>query len=359
MKKEVTDCNFDYTTKENRENTITSLFIYAANERANIENAWKLFYSYYRRIKEKIKTINNKIGKEGLEDYIHLTDPFIHIESQINTAVPEPRFKGRDNKQDSTKAKQRQYVVKSILYSNDIDGKNAQNERAMRIFGDSFFKVYYDQDKGFNEQITGDISIDLFACDDIFPDPNANCINDCEYIDYVYYMHKRKVERKWGDKLKKAGIDLSQIGGDSRGETQEVSNANAPSAIMPFDVQIIEHWYRDDNGDICCSMLINDKEFHHIDKYWINTSSQNKNFPFVQFYRLKDTSGFWNISELEAILQLCDAADKLLNAGIQNMELTGNDVIVAEEGAISENTELTNEPGAVWMTTQEIGRAHV
>lgn len=346
MDKKIIDCDFDYSTREARENTICALFAYAKNSRATIEKRWAVFDSYYNRIREKILSLNEKASKMGLEDAkFHLTDPFIHIESQINTVVPEPRFRGRDGNLDSSKAKQRQYVVKSIIYKNDIDSKNTQNERAMRLYGDSFMKCYYDANKEYNDEITGDICLDLINVDDLFPDPNANSLDECEYIDYVYYMHKRKAVRVWGDKLKKAGIDLDELGGDSR-DSQVVSDGMS-SAIMPFDVRITEHWYIDKEGDICCSMMLNDKEFHHIEKYWDKTKVQNKLFPFVQFYRLKSMAGFWNISEIEAIIPLCDIVDRMLNAALDNIDLMSNDVTVVEEDALAENCELTNEPGAV------------
>jgi hypothetical protein len=264
-----------------------------------------------------------EIEKPSREFY--LTDPFIQVESQINPEYPEPMFSGRDAFQDSAKAKQREYVVKSILYKNDIKSKNTVHERSLKKYGDSFYKVSYDANKAFSDTIMGDIVIEPINIDDVYPDPSARTIDDCEFIDYVYYMHRERARRVFAEDLKKKNVDIYEISTEQRTDTEAVTSGDNTEAEQ-FDVQIMEHWYRDTEGDICLSILINDTEIRHVKKYWDKTHTQNKLYPFVHFYSIRDDKSFWNLSELEIILPLVDIADEMMKCGIDNMRLMASDV---------------------------------
>ena len=77
------------------------------------------------------------------------------------------------------------------------------------------------------------------------------------------------------------------------------------------------------------------------------TGRQNQLFPFVHYWRIQDENQIWNKSELFPILDLVDAADRKLSMGILNDAFMANDILLVEEGALADGTEITNEPGAV------------
>lgn len=342
---------FDYSDG-NRERTINFLFDEAKNARSVREEKWKLLDGLYRSFEDAIKQCDvdaegnlNENLNDGDKQY-KLNDPFIQVESQINPDIPEVLFRGRDNRQDTAKAKQRQYVVRYLLESNKVKAKNSALARSVGILGDGFYKVYYNEHKIFADNLRGDICIDPISVEDIFPDPTADCIADCEYIDHPYYLHKQKAKRLFGDLFRKKGINLDELVTESQSSTREVTGNDSNVADANL-VQILEHWYRDEEGDIALSMLVNGKEFNHIKKYWKNTRSQNKRFPFVQFWGTRALKGFWNISDLEVISPLVEIGNTMLNAGLKNMELMSNDVIIRQEGDGDED-ELVNEPGAQW-----------
>ena len=331
---------FNYATKEDREKTATSLLQMAMNARVTVERDWKTFDNYYNGRHETYKEDDEEVSSVCEE--IGLTDAYTQIESQIDTNLPEPIFRGRE-RSDSAKAKQREYVAKSIIYKNALEDKMTKNERQMRLYGDSFIKVYYDASADFDgNNAVGDIVIDCINTEDIFPDETAQDLNSCEYIDYVYRMHIRKAMRVWGDEIKKAGLYEQDISGQGHIHTTALG-----TSLTENEVEIQEHWYRDDDGDICCSVLINGVEIKHISKYWQKTRSQNKNYPFIHFYRLKSIYGFWNQSELKPIIPMVKAGDTILKSALTNMEFTSNDQIVCEEDALVEGEEITNEPGGI------------
>ena len=342
---------FEYRTKEDRENTVASLFAAAKDGRQRVDLLWKTYDNYYDGIHKTLEKIREELTVDELREAMEscvLTDAFIHVESQIDPRVPEAEFYGRDNLTDFRKAKERKYVTKYIADRNDLESKNTSNERRLRKYGDSIAKCYYDSSI-MNEagEAVGDIAINFINNDDFFPDPTATCIEDCEYIDYVFYMHKRKAARLFAKELKENKIDIYSEGTDSKTITQNVSVGDNSVDKSENQVQIIEHWYKDDDGDIACSILLNKKEIKWIEKYWDNTRSQNKSYPFVHFYRIRDERNFWNTSELKAIIPLINQADDLLDTALANMKMCSNDIIVRERKENFDYDDYTNEPGGI------------
>ena len=71
-------------------------------------------------------------------------------------------------------------------------------------------------------------------------------------------------------------------------------------------------------------------------------------FPFVIYDRLPMEKTLWGRSELEAIIPFIDAADREIVYAQLNSAFSSNDIIIAEENALCDDTELDNSPGAVW-----------
>lgn len=123
-------------------------------------------------------------------------------------------------------------------------------------------------------------------------------------------------------------------------------------------MEVLEHWFRQPldlqwgdefipAGAVACSIQAGGRELRYIPNYWRNTCQQCKLFPFVHYWRVQDENRFWNKSELFPVLELIDAADRKLAMGILGDAYMSNDIILVEEGALSDGEILTNEPGAV------------
>ncbi len=339
---------FDYSTKKNREATISWLFEHAKNARENREEQWKLYDAYYNNIHE-ITTEISEFMKENGADWLPcvVTDAYIHVEGQIEPDLPTPEFKGRDSNLDSEKAKQREYVTKFILENNDVQSMVPRSERRMLKYGDSFFKVYYDKNiVGESTQINGDIVVCDVGPENIFPDPAAKCLEDCEYVDYVYRLHKRKAERQYKTELKKLGLTIDQLGVDINHQDTELFICS-DNDTQDDSVQVIEHWYRDEEGDMCCSILINLIEIKHIEKYWQNTGKRNKCYPFIHMWRIGNENEIWNKSEIEVILPLIDSADRELAYGLINDAFMANDIYVVEKSALIDGEAPDMAPGSI------------
>ena len=132
------------------------------------------------------------------------------------------------------------------------------------------------------------------------------------------------------------------------------------SALSDTDdtVQVLEHWFRQPvetsvdgetipAGAVACSVQAGGHELRYIPNHWRRTGAQNTLFPFVHYWRIQDENRFWNKSELSAVLDLVDAADRKLASALLNDSFLSNDILLVEDGALADGEELTNEPGAI------------
>ena len=337
---------YDYSTKENRENTVAHLFDYAKAHKSDIVTKWTKYDDYYNNKHVTQLEIAESCKNSGIP-WIPaiIPDPFIHVESQIISDIPDFQFNGRDDDLDSEKAKQREYVVKYVMENNKIETMNTVNERRLNKLGNAIWKVCYDWNKE-GHGYKGDIVISDIDPVCLYPDPAAKDIDDCEFVDYTYRLHRRAAARIFREDLQKLGKTIDELsnGGD-------LSDTNALSDTQNVDddtVQILEHWYKDDDGDIALSIMIDRTELRHIPKYWVKTGRQNKLYPFVKYCKIPDDKSFWDKSELASIIELVDAEDRELAIALLNDAMMGNDIIIQEENAMADDCIPENRPGATW-----------
>ena len=365
------DSLYNYCTKEDREATIAYLLLYADGKRSPYAAKWKLYDDYYN---------NAHIAQEELKKYCHdknipwipavIPDPYIHVESQIMPDVPSFEFNGRDDDLDSEKAKIRQYVCQYVLDQNEMLLKINRNQRRVNKLGNEIWKVGFDYNKELPQNVHGDIFVHDIDPANFINDPMAIDIDDGEYHDYVYNLHRVKAARIFRKALLKAGINsIEEIG---QGTSVQTKIYDTDTYDLDQDsVQIVEHWFRQpedgseqytyevkgrevtetvewESGDIACSILINDIEIKYIPKYWMKTSKQNKMFPFSMGCKIPVENKFWDKSEIEPIKELVDAADRELATALLNDTFAANDIIIMSDNAMDEGYQPDNTPGAIW-----------
>ncbi len=345
---------YDYSTPEGRVKTAEWLFERAKNERAQKESEWKRNHDYYSFRHDTAAEVAEMMDRAGLSAQPCVPDPYIMVESQLTPDVPEPEFHGRDGMMDGDTAKQRQFAVKYIIEANRLEDLNTSNERRLWKLGDAFWKAYYDETMPFGER-EGNIRIRDVSPEDIYPDPTAGAadLQGCEYVDYVYTMHKLAFWRLWQKRLQELGMTPDEIlSSGYRAEDGVLEPVTSPEA-KDDRIQILEHWFRQpfdakeaNAGDIACSIQAGGVELKYIPKYWQATGRQCKLFPFVHYWIIRDETQFWNRSELDSILDLVDAADRELATGLFNDAMMSNDIILVEEGALAPGEEFTNVPGS-------------
>ena len=352
---------YDYATREARENTVSELFQRAKSARTAVEIEWQRYNDYYNGIHE-VSMETRDFCRDNNVPWIpaNMPDPWIMVESQLDPSVPEPEFHGRDDDMDSAKARQREFAVRYICENNRLGDMNTRNERRLLKLGDAFWKAYWDSTMrcGINE---GDIRIRDIPTDAIFPDPSIRdgTIQDGQYLDYVYRLHKVKFCQVFERDLRELGLTQEDFMAEDY--VTRTGLFDMTTAIDDTDdtIQVLEHWFRqpvetrDESGQtvpagaVACSIQAGGHELRYIPNYWERTCRQNQLFPFVHYWRIQDENQFWNKSELFPILDMVDAADRKLSMAILNDAFNANDIVLVEEGALADGEELTNEPGAV------------
>lgn len=342
---------YDMSTKESRQIQVKKDYEDAKTEKSPFTAKLIEHENYYNNkpyTERQAQELRERLGLNFTPPV--LTDPFIQVESQLDIIVPTFQFKGREG-QDAAKAKEREAVVNFVLYNNQIDELNLENERSLNTLGDAFFKVAWDGAmKGLG--FTGDIVVGNPDPANIFPDPNAYDIDECEYIIYAFRAHRRKLRRVFGDI-----IDTITTDGE-RTDTEIYENVQTMALANDSTMLVLEYWYRDDEGDIACCILVNYTEVKHIDKYWKDTRfSGNQMYPIVKYGKIPVRKSFWNKGEIETCKDLFDAANREFITGILNDAFMANDITVYEEEALAEGVEIQNIPGeAIKMKPNKIDK---
>lgn len=331
---------YDMRTREARERRVKADYEYAKVQKQPQTEKFIEYDNYYHNehySKQQMLELKEKMGWKFIPPV--LPDPYIQVESQIDNDIPAFQFKGRDDDLDSQKAKLRQKVVEFIIYNNRLEAMNGDNERNLGKLGNAFWKLSFDKSITGPGYI-GDIVIGNPDPANIFPDPSAYEIDDCEYIMYVYRIHRRKARRKWGKIIDELSDDSSHY------ETEIYESSDR--SVDDETLQVIEYWYRDDDGDIACSITVGGREVQHIPKFWADTRmSGNQKYPFVKYCRIPVSKSFWDKSEIATIKDLVDAADREFFYAILNDMFTGNDIVLREKNAFAEDMPPVL-PGAVW-----------
>jgi hypothetical protein len=256
-------------------------------------------------------------------------------------------------------AKARESIVRYIAENNDMERKNAMNERRLGVLGSAVWKVSaYLDEHGMPE-----IAVENPTPANIYPDPGAACVDDCEFIGYTYRMSKMRARRIFADDFARMGTTLDELIAEARrdGKKREKLDIDLYDEKCPT-VDVLEWWFRQSEdgvyinadgsttayacGDIALSILIGGKEVRYVPKFRTNTLCSR--FPFVVYGRIPREGSFWGKSELEEIIPLIDAADRQLAFAQLNTAFFANDVLVYEENAFAPDSFPDNTPGSVW-----------
>ncbi len=361
---------YDYSDALAREETVSALLENASDAKREINEYWKKMKRYYDGVHDNGGYTEDFAQDNGLPFKCACSsDGYIHVESQIDPVLPEFEFSPRGN-DDAGKAKQRERLVRYICDRNDMEYRNSRNERRLGILGSAVWKVCWDSSRC-EDGNEGDILIDNPHPGEIFPDPGALCVDDCEYIGYVYRMHREKARRTFSKELWQKGLDFDSVisSGYGREGFCVSSGDNGFSDDGNDTVTVTEWWFRQPQdgeadfeyfengevkkqrcsyraGDIALCVFVCGTEVRYIPKYWNITGCSM--FPFVIYDKLPGENSLWGKSELEAIIPFIDAADREIAYAQLNSAFSSNDIIVAEENALCDDCELDNSPGAVW-----------
>ncbi len=344
---------------ESREESIARLFREASSAKLQTEEYWQRMRAYYSGTHETARKTGAFLASVNVPwKPAQIADGYMHVESQVVPKMPDFEFAPR-SAEDGETAKMREKIVRYITENNEMEGKNAANERRLGVMGSAVWKLSaYIDGRGMPE-----IAVDNPSPASIYPDPSATCVGDCEYIGYTYRMSKLRARRVFGADFARMGTTLDELIEEARKDKKKREALD----IDIFDeqsptVDVLEWWFRQSEdgeftgadgsitkysrGDVALSILIGGREVRYVPKFWTNTVGGA--FPFVIYGRVPREGSIWGKSELEEIIPLIDAADRQLALAQLNMAFSANDILVYEENAFASDTLPDNRPGAVW-----------
>ncbi len=362
---------YDYSDSLCREDTVNHLIHICSQNKASINSYWKKMRAYYdgnHEIRTHTSIFTN--DKDIPWSPAQSPDGYIAVESQLDPSIPDFEFSPR-GKDDYEKAKQREEITHYVCDINDLETKNSINERRLAIYGTAIWKVCWDS-SSFDGTNHGEVLIDTPKPEQIFTDPSSTTVDGCEYIGYMYRIHKEKAKRIFRNDLETKNIDIESFVDPYRTDSSYFDLTGKDRCSydnLDETITVTEWWFRQpcdgkqtismnidgkkvsvdyswSAGDIALSILVGGKEVRYIPNYWNNTDC--KMFPFVIYCKVPNEDTIWGKSELESIIPLIDAADRELSFAQLNSAFCSNDIIVAEENALCDDSELDNSPGAVW-----------
>lgn len=371
--KETNYSMYDYSTDEKRVAICETLQQYAKTGKEKWERKWQEYDSYYRGHHTAAEELTRKFysdnGGAGLSfEPAYCEEPYIQVESQLTPDVPDFQYYGRDDDKDNEKAKQREYVVKFIMDNNRIKDMMMRNGRRNNIFGNAFFKVYWDSSiRVAGCKHRGDIKIKDIDPSCIFPDPDCDVFQDGQFCNYEYYMHLNAARQMFAQELIDKKISVEALISRSVDTDIYVDEQSAPRS---YSINVKEHWFKqpfsgtakmhwvDDEdvvhdtvsfeaGDIACVIVVNGYCLKYIPKYWVNTAEQNLLFPFVHYVKICDTKSMWGISEMAHIIPSVDAIDREQAFAQINRAFMANDIVIVEEDSLVDGSEISNVPAAI------------
>lgn len=124
-----------FAEKEKREQLIAELFRDAAARRTEVGYYWQQMQDYYDGTHETAKKTGDFLASVNLPwKPAQVPDAYMHVESQVSAKMPDFEFAPRTDA-DADAARIREKLVRYICDINDMERRNAENERRLNTLG--------------------------------------------------------------------------------------------------------------------------------------------------------------------------------------------------------------------------------
>lgn len=337
---------YDYSSPTAREDTVRSLVGESAIARQSMDTYWRKMKRYYDGMHD-IAFYSGSFCEDMRLPWTpaQAPDGFVHVESQIDSKLPDFEFSPRGGVSSDT-VRRREETVRRICETSFLAERNIRNERRLGIYGSAVWKIGWGRTDGG----AADVIPEEALPEQIYPDPSAPNLDACEYVAYVYRLHRQRAYRLFGADIRARGEHFADY-------LQTPDGLTSADGEDRDTVTVTEFWFRQPTdgrsgsvsfaaGDIALCVLIGGKEVKYNPKYWRKTACTM--YPFVLYGKVPNEGRLWGKSELEPLIGLIDAADRDLTFAQLNAAFSSNDVILAEENAFSDGEVPDNAPGAVW-----------
>ena len=203
----------------------------------------------------------------------------------------------------------------------------------------------------------GDVTPIAVSPFNLYPDPLATCVEDCEYLIYANYIHVNKLKQKYPEKadfLHGSDIQYSELVNE-RDDNAQVSNQVLVLEVWCRDYTTIDVEETDENGQKVKKkkskyprgrVIISAPELGVILEDKENPYKSGR-FPFFLFKDIDIPFQFWGEGEVKWLMSPQKQINDLYNQVIDNAKTTANAQWVIDKNAGIPKGQLTNRPGLI------------
>lgn len=261
-----------------------------------------------------------------------------------------------------------------------------QNIETATLLGTAIAHVYWDENTGVmgtgEKKYEGEIRIKELDPSTFFPDPNAKCLEECQYIHVVEKKPKAWIEKTFGVKLDKNDIDPTKDETNIY-DNKELRDATSPEAMLDFHAHYEKVWNSDPEIIIVpkyevdpatgqqvqvgeeetetgaeiggwrykCTYLVGDKILKVVERLEPNM------YPFAVLYDYRNRTSFWGKSSAELILDDQKLINKIMQVIAINATQMQNPVKLVKKGSgidLSMMQKYGMVPGATFPVNDNI-----
>lgn len=205
----------------------------------------------------------------------------------------------------------------------------------------SWMKVYWDNKLSGGSferlnQYQGDVVIETVDPTNLYFDPAATRVEDCNYMIYAIVKSTEWIKEYWG-------VDIPPE------QTSETDVYNRPilNNNTTKKATFYEYWYRED-GTINVIYAAGNRVLKHIRNVY-----KHGRYPFVPFVAKKNRKSILGISECRNLLGNQKLLNKLVEIPVVNSLLVANPIMLISSSSGIDANKVTSKPGQIWTVRDD------
>lgn len=191
-----------------------------------------------------------------------------------------------------------------------------------KIYGGSFERM---------NQYQGDVVIETVDPTNLYFDPAATRVEDCNYIIYAVVKSTEWIKDYWS----------VEIPNESTSQT-DIYNRPMLDNNTTKKATFYEYWYKE-NGTINVIYAAGNRVLKHIRNVY-----KHGRYPFVPFVAKKNRKSILGISECRNLLNNQKLLNKLVEIPVTNSLLVSNPIMLVDASSGIDPNKVTNKPGQIW-----------
>lgn len=205
----------------------------------------------------------------------------------------------------------------------------------------SWMKVYWDNKisgGSFQKmnQFQGDVVIETVDPTNVYFDPAATNVQDCNYIIYANVKSTEWIKEYWDVEIPPEQTSETDI------YNRPILNNNSSKKATFY-----EYWYRED-GQIHVIYAAGNRVLKHIRNVY-----KHGRYPFVPFVAKKNRKSILGISECRNLLNNQKLLNKLVEIPVVNSLLVANPIMLVSASSGIDANKVTSKPGQIWTVRDD------